>query len=141
MSKRQRSVNELEQIAKEDGRYRVEALLFVLQSLEYLVNNLEEHRHVSGEELSDGVREFAQKCFGLMARTVLAEWGITKTDDVGKIVYLLIDRGWMNRTEEDRLEDFFDVFDFTEAFDRDYDIPHVDLPKPNRKWLVWKGGK
>lgn len=136
MDKKKRSSNELQQIAETDGRYSVEALIFVFQSLDYLLSKIKNHRHVSGVELSLAVKEFAQRCFGLMARTVLEQWGIKCTDDIGHIVYLLIDHGWMKRTDDDSLEDFFDVYDFDEAFDKSYAIPEKPFLKqkpPKRK--------
>jgi len=35
---------------------------------------------------------------------------------LGNMVYLLIDHGFMRKTEEDSIEDFRDVFDFDKVF-------------------------
>ena len=58
--------------------------------------------------------------FGLTARTVLSHWGVSRTQDLGDIVYHLIDVGLLVSQPQDRLEDFDDVFDFAEAFERGY---------------------
>ncbi len=42
------------------------------------------------------------------------------TGDIGKIVFVLIEVGLLIRHPEDRLEDFEDLYDFTEAFDHAY---------------------
>ena len=81
-----------------------------------------EDAHISGPELLAGVRELALEQFGLMTRTVFRQWGIESTDDVGRMVFELIERGEMRKTARDRLSDFFDVYDFDEAFDRLYRV-------------------
>lgn len=73
-------------------------------------------RHVSGRQLCLGLRELAATRYGLMAPTVLRHWGVHRTGDFGVIVYAMIDRGQMNRSDEDRFSDFENVFDFDEAF-------------------------
>jgi uncharacterized repeat protein (TIGR04138 family) len=58
--------------------------------------------------------------FGPLAGTVLGHWGIHTTDDVGDIVFALVDAGVLVKEEEDRLRDFHGVFDFEEVFERNY---------------------
>jgi uncharacterized repeat protein (TIGR04138 family) len=82
----------------------------------------EDEAHVSGGELLDGVRDLAQRQFGLLAPTVFRHWGIQCTEDFGRMVFELIDRGEMKQTENDHLSDFIDVYDFDNEFDRDYRI-------------------
>ena len=103
-------------VAERDGRYRKEGFLFVLAGLEYTVSKLPQRRHLSGQELSKGIAEYARDQYGYLAKTVLRNWGITKTDDFGELVYLMIDEGLMSKTEEDKKEDFHDVFRFDEEF-------------------------
>ncbi len=69
-----------------------------------------------------GLKEFASRTFGMLAGTVLRSWGIRTTDDVGRIVFELIDRGEMRKTERDNLSDFAHLYDFREAFVEDYVI-------------------
>ena len=119
----------LQEIVGELGAYDVEALRFVQEGLSYAVNKfhgeLEDpkaSRHVSGQQLCQGLREYALARWGMMARAVLERWGISSTIDFGKIVYALIDARYMSRTEHDSIEDFRDVYDFKAAFDADYRI-------------------
>lgn len=76
----------------------------------------DESRHVSGQQLCIGLRDFAIVQFGALARTVLERWGVRRTEDFGKIVFAMIDAGLMRKTDEDTLEDFRDVYEFEEAF-------------------------
>lgn len=78
--------------------------------------------HVSGPELLESIREFALERFGLMARTVFRCWSIHSTDDFGRVVFDLIERGRMSKTDSDQLADFCDVYDFEEALDNQYRI-------------------
>lgn len=81
-----------------------------------------EDAHVSGRQLLEGIRELALKEFGMMTIPVFRHWGITTTDDFGRIVWDLVQSGEMNKTERDQLSDFSGVYDFEAAFDRDYEI-------------------
>lgn len=82
----------------------------------------EEDVHISGQELLEGIRKLALKQFGGLARMVFDQWGIRSTDDFGFLVFELIERGEMRKTDRDTLSDFFGVYDFKEAFDRGYRI-------------------
>ena len=56
----------------------------------------------------------ARQRFGLFAYTVLSKWGMRSSDDVGEIVFQLIDAGILSRQESDRRSDFDGVADFHE---------------------------
>lgn len=116
-----------EQLVENDPRFRVEAYLFVFESLREARRTHQRSKHVSARELLDGFRELARARFGLMARRVLASWGLNSTSDVGAVVFNLVNSGMMSKTEDDRVEDFDSVFDFETAFVRDYRIP--DAPR------------
>jgi len=108
-------------IARRDTRFRPEAFAFVLESLDFTISRRGKGRkHVSGPELLEGFRDCALATFGLLARAVLAEWGITKTEDVGEVVFLMISEDLLQKTADDRLEDFSGVFDFADAFEQGY---------------------
>jgi len=73
-------------------------------------------RHVSGEQLCNGLRDFALQQFGLLARTVLNRWNITNCEDFGRIVFAMVESRILAKTEDDSIDDFRDVFDFDAAF-------------------------
>jgi uncharacterized repeat protein (TIGR04138 family) len=119
----------LQQVVDEVGVYPIDAFIFVQQGLNHTVEKLhgqetdpDANRHVSGQELCNGLREFALMQWGMLARTVLARWNITSTFDFGRIVFALIEGGRMQKTEQDTIEDFRGVYDFSTAFDQDYRI-------------------
>jgi uncharacterized repeat protein (TIGR04138 family) len=117
----------LARIRERSGRYDERAYLFVLAALEHLQGRLPERRHVSGEELAHACRDFALEQYGLLARHVLEFWGIRATGDFGTIVFTLIEVGLLKKQDEDRPEDFDDVFVFRQAFEADY------------PWGAWRG--
>lgn len=110
-------IERIETFARERGRYKTQAYFFVLGGLDHtlhLLNRKEEKgpkRHVSGQELSRGIKDYAMVQFGPTARLVLDYWGIHATSDFGRIVYDLIELGYLGKNESDRLEDFDDVLD------------------------------
>jgi uncharacterized repeat protein (TIGR04138 family) len=110
----------LEQLRERHPRYHETAYVFILSALHYVISRLPEPRHISGRELSEGVRDLAIERFGPMARTVLEHWGIATTEDVGAIVFTLVEHGILIRQEEDLLDDFSGVFDFDQAFEQEY---------------------
>ncbi|HLX64145.1 MAG TPA: Minf_1886 family protein [Planctomycetota bacterium] len=116
----------LAQILVRDERYRREAYRFVQQGLEYTMQRRGRRGHVSGRELVLGLRDLAREHFGLMARTVLNQWGIKSTADFGEIVFNLIEEEIMSKQDSDTRGDFEDIFDFEEAFERDMKIELED---------------
>ena len=107
----------LEQVAKEDGRYSPAAIKFVYEGLGYTVKSVaKEPRHVSGQMLCEGLRQIAIEKYGRLALLVLNSWGIRATRDCGEVVYALIDHEWMSAQPTDTIDDFNDVYDFQTAF-------------------------
>lgn len=89
-------------------------------------------RHVTGQELCEAARLYATEQYGYLAKTVLNSWGIYTTSDFGEIVYNLIRVGLMRKTKEDRREDFDNVYDFEEAFCRNYRFAPPKKAEPPR---------
>ena len=101
-------------------RFHRYAYAFLLDALHTVIGGMREPRHISGEELVLGVRDLAMDRYGPMARTVLAHWGIHTTEDLGEVVFALVEIGILVKQDEDRPEDFQDLFDFVQVFERDY---------------------
>ncbi len=137
--------DQLARVIARDSRYTIESYAFVLESLKRARNHkLKEQRkrrergrisrssrstqhtpsgeaesspsgHVTGAELCQSARRLALRYYGMMAITVLQEWGIRSTSDIGEIVYNLIAAGDLDKTPGDKRSDFDDVFDFAKA--------------------------
>lgn len=112
-------------------KFHPDAYRFVFEALHHTQQQLkrpvshdlnDDRAHISGPELLFGLKELATERFGMLSPNVFAHWGVKSTADFGRIVFELIERGEMRKTEHDQLTDFFDVYEFSDAFDREYDI-------------------
>ncbi|WP_437192350.1 Minf_1886 family protein [Planctomicrobium sp. SH527] len=112
-------------------RYHNDAYRFVFEALHHTQQRLkrpvaadldDDRAHITGPELLFGVRDLALERYGLLAKNVFAYWGVKSTADFGRIVFELIERGEMRKTDRDQLTDFYDVYDFDQALDQDYKI-------------------
>jgi uncharacterized repeat protein (TIGR04138 family) len=120
----------LELVVEDLGVYPVEAYHFVQEGLEYTVSRIYgsakkpgQCRHVTGQQLCHGLREFAAKQWGYLAQTVMRRWNITETIDFGRIVFSLARHNVMATTPEDTIEDFRNIYEFSKAFEAAYRIP------------------
>ncbi len=110
----------MDRIRAREPRFDEGAYLFVLAALEFCQVRLPERRHISGRELTEACRDLALERFGVMARLVLEHWGVVTTADLGDIVFTLVDLGLLISQPSDTRDEFCDVFDFDQAFDREY---------------------
>lgn len=110
----------LAKLRQRNPRFHGRAYAFVLEALHAVIEGMDERRHISGEELAEGVRGLAMERFGPMARIVLEHWGVHSTEDLGDIVFALVEIGVLVKQDDDKPEDFRDLFDFEEVFERDY---------------------
>jgi uncharacterized repeat protein (TIGR04138 family) len=111
----------LVRIQAKDPRYHREAYLFVREALDHTQKTIGKDprgriRHVTGQELLAGIRDFALQQFGPMAKAVLEAWGVHRCEDFGEIVFNMIDVGWLAKTSKDSRADFASGYDFDEAF-------------------------
>jgi uncharacterized repeat protein (TIGR04138 family) len=127
----------LDSIVANDPRYQRDAYIFLRDALDYTTKQQKKARgttvrHVAGPELLEGVRQYALKEFGPLVITVFESWGIRACEDIGHMVFNLIDAGVFGKTEEDSMEDFKSVYDFQEAFVKPFAptkmIPAKPLP-------------
>lgn len=107
------------------GPYPPQAFIFVQEGLRHTCDRLyridddttgDGSRHVSGQELCIGLRDYAVQQYGMLALTVLSSWNIRRTEDFGKIVFAMIEAGLLRKTEQDSITDFENVYDFPEVF-------------------------
>ncbi len=90
----------------------------------------DESHHISGQQLLEGVRVLGLRQYGSMAPAVFRHWGLQTTDDFGRMVFEMIERGEMRKSEHDQLSDFQSLYSFDEAFSDRYQI---DVSKAFRR--------
>jgi uncharacterized repeat protein (TIGR04138 family) len=124
----------IRKIVAADTRYPTEAYLFVQEALQHTQRSLGRHKtedkHVGGQELLGGIREFALKNYGPMVPTLFAEWGIHCCGDFGEIVFNMIEHNLATKKPTDSRDDFKAGYDFDEAFAKPFRPSKPALPAP-----------
>jgi len=125
-------------ILKRDARFDPQAYLFLKEALDFTLKRIAEGnagqaRHVSGPELLAGFRDHALEQFGPMAATLMAEWGVHRGEDVGDMVFHLIEEQVFGKQESDSHKDFADVFDLLGSLQKPF------LPKSGQ--VAGKGAR
>jgi len=124
----------LPQILTKDPRYQRDAYLFVREALDYSQKSVAKEikgqlRHITGQELLGGIREFALQQYGPMTMLLLEEWGIHNCADFGEIVFNMVEGNLLAKTETDSREDFKCGYDFFEAFRKPF-LPEAKTASP-----------
>jgi uncharacterized repeat protein (TIGR04138 family) len=121
-------------IHAKDPRFHDDAYRFIREALDHTQKSSGKDtrghiRHVTGQELLEGIRDFALGQFGPMAMMVLNEWGVHTCEDFGDIVFNMVEIGLLAKTEKDSRADFTAVYDFYDAFRRPF-LPAAKQRKP-----------
>lgn len=124
----------VERIVESDPRYTGDAYGLLREALDFTQQQVHKKsrgkvRHVTGRELLDGIREYVLREFGPMSITVLEEWGIRNTSDIGEVVFNMVEHGLLAKTDEDSRTDFASGYDFEEAFRKPF-LPQSKLKPP-----------
>jgi len=115
----------VDKLYAQDPRYVRDAYHFTREALEYTQKlitreNKGTERHVTGQELLEGIRQFALQQYGPMTITVLEEWGIRECRDFGEIVFNMVESGLLRKTDKDTRDDFQKGYNFVDAFRKPY---------------------
>ena len=103
-----------EDIVAKDSRYDARAYALLMDAVR--------RRKEADFDLLDEFRETALDQYGPMAYTVLTEWGVTCTEDIGEMMFNLAESNRVERESGDTPESFAGRFDFKEEFLGPYDI-------------------
>lgn len=103
----------VDELRERGSRFAREAYVFVVAALGETVRTLPaerladpDRRHLSGQELTTGVIRIARDEFGPLAPMVFREWGVRATQDIGAIVFELVEAGHLSARPEDTIADF-----------------------------------
>jgi len=106
-------------IVAKDGRYDARAYALLMDVVRYLSGEKGD-RHCSGEDILEEFKERALDQYGPLAYTVLTEWGLSRTEDVGEMMFNLVDSRRIGRDDSDSAEAFAGGYDFIDAFTGPY---------------------
>ncbi len=115
----------LDAIVERDPRFQRDAYHFVREALDYTQKLISKEnkgnvRHITGQELLGGLRQYALHQYGPMTSTLLEEWGIRTCGHFGEIVFNMVETGLLAKTEKDTRDDFQTGYDFVDAFQKPY---------------------
>ena len=116
----------VERILKQDTRFHRDSYYFLREALDYTQrvsskkNQNRPTKHVIGQELLEGIRDYALEQFGPMTIAVLEEWGIKSCSDFGELVFNMVETSLLAKTENDSRADFQAGYDFTTAFQKPF---------------------
>ena len=131
-------------IFRHDPRYPVEAYQFVLDGLNFTQEKLgrvptpaahspgKNENHISGSELVEGVCELARREFGFLAKVVFHQWGIRQSDDIGEIVFNMIESELLSKTESDSRADFHNLCNIDRALSEGFTINMDEIVRSKR---------
>ena len=111
----------VEKLYAQDPSYARDAYHFTREALDFTQKLISREnrgtvRHVTPQELLEGVRQYAIQQYGPMTVTVFAEWGVKSCRDFGELVFNMVESGLLAKTDKDSRDDFQKGYDFTEAF-------------------------
>ena len=124
----------VEKLYGQDPRFSRDAYHFTREALDFTQKLISREnkgtvRHVTGQELLEGIRQFALQQYGPMTATVLEEWGVKNCAAFGEIVFNMVESGLLAKTDKDTREDFTQGYDFTDAFRKPF-WPESKLKSP-----------
>ena len=101
-------------IVAKDGRYDGRAYAVLMDVVRYLGEGGKEH--MRGEDILDEFKERVLDLYGPMSYTVLSEWGVRRCEDIGEMMFNLVEGRRVKRDDEDSSEAFVGGYDFKETF-------------------------
>ena len=128
ISETRRKINEF---CQHSGKFHPDAYEFITACVIEQINNLEQIRHLSAEELLGGLKKQLQQKFGFLAGNVLDLWNIRSSADIGEIVFDLIHINILSAADDDKISDFdinFDLIDPATPSNHKHfpEIPQID---------------
>ena len=115
--------DEVEDYLKENKQYDAWAYAFMYNSLSHAAKifgmRRDKENHITAAQLSEAICSLAIKEFGFLAQTVMKQWRVKTTEDIGEIVYILVQCKMMRQSEKDKKADFIGVFDLMDRLDPD----------------------
>ena len=105
-------------IVAKDSRYDARAYALLMDVIHYLCRD---GGRIRAGEVLEEFKERALEQYGPMTYTVLSEWGLSRTEDIGEMMFNLVEGRRIGKDEEDTPEGFACGYDFTEVFKAPYE--------------------
>lgn len=108
-------IDSLHQVSQKHNKYPVQAYLLIYETLDWL-HQKGNVSHLTGADLSQAMFSYSLAVYGLLSKMVWRELNILRSEDIGNMVYHLLDEKLMNKQETDNQSDFDNVLTI-ETFD------------------------
>ena len=103
-----------EDVLAKDSRYHPRAYALLMEVVHRLGG--EGEKHMTGEDILEEFKEFALDQYGPLTYRVLTEWGLKSCEDIGEMMFNLVEFHRVRKDEQDSEESFLGGYDFEEAF-------------------------
>ena len=108
------AADDFSDVVAKDPRYNSRAYALLCDVISYLSEKGK--RHVGGEQILEEFKERTLDQYGPLSYTVLSEWGLAATEDIGEMLFNLADSGRIGRDDGDSRETFVGGYDFKATF-------------------------
>lgn len=109
-----------EDIAAKDRRYDPRAYALLMDVVRYLGGNGD--GHMSAGDVLEEFKERTLDQYGPLSMAVLSEWGVKSCEDIGEMMFNLVESRRIGRDEGDSPEAFAGGYDFHEAFETVFEV-------------------
>jgi len=125
------TINRLTYLVESKKKHTINAYCALLAAVQACINESSrtELEHISGQDLARKFADIVLNAYGPLSSDILDDWNIKNTRDIGEMVFDLVAVGLLFFSENDKIEDFDDVFDFHEKFVAPFDAspPYPDF--------------
>ena len=98
-----------------DSKYSPNTFIFIHEVLQAV--SKEAPTHLTGKQLTLAAFIFSVKEYGGLAKMVWQELGLESSEDIGQVVFMMVEAGLMGAQPEDKVEDFDNLL-VADDFDR-----------------------
>lgn len=113
--------NPLFDVSAKYGEYPPQAYALIFQTMEWVRKkedgDEEKVAHLTGQELGKAIFDFSVDMYGFLTPIVWQDLNIYRSEDIGKIVWHLVQERLIGKRDEDKIEDFDELWsidDFTQ---------------------------
>jgi uncharacterized repeat protein (TIGR04138 family) len=114
------------------SKYQPNTFIFVHEVLQACAER--QPKHLTGKQLTLAAFIFSIKKYGRLARTVWEQLGLDRSEDLGAVVFLMVEAGLMSKQDEDRIEDFNGLLTV-----EDFDRVEVEVLGTGGRWKYVEG--
>lgn len=109
-------------LSKKPGGFSVSAYDSILEALDWMIQRLRKKRHLSADEFVAGYVDWIINKTGMLAPTVLIEFGFISAHDLGTAIFHLIDADILQKTADDSIDQFPHLMPLTRSADELLDV-------------------